>query len=72
MAEAKTTLEHLSRDLRLQSLARERELAALTYWFQMATAREMGLREGEAKGRESTLRSLRAQRLDFAERRALK
>jgi hypothetical protein len=50
MAEAKTALEHLSQDPRIQSLARERELAALTYRFEIATVREMGLREGEAIG----------------------
>jgi predicted transposase/invertase (TIGR01784 family) len=50
MTEAKTSLEKLSQDPRIQSLARERELAALTYRFEIAAVREMGLREGRAEG----------------------
>jgi predicted transposase/invertase (TIGR01784 family) len=50
MEEAKQTLEHLSADPKVVSLARERDLARMTHGIYMAAARKEGLAEGEAIG----------------------
>jgi predicted transposase/invertase (TIGR01784 family) len=50
MEEAKQTLEHLSADPKVVSLARERELARMTHGIYMAAAREEGEAIGEARG----------------------
>ena len=56
MAEAKDALEHISEDPKVASIARERELAALTYRLVLGTTRDLALKEArEIALRESIL-----------------
>jgi hypothetical protein len=50
MEDAKQTLERLSADPKVVSLARERELARMTHGIYVAAARDEGRAEGEAIG----------------------